>query len=36
MTLMAGPLVLFYELSILVARVVERRRRAPAGAPSEA
>jgi sec-independent protein translocase protein TatC len=30
MTLMAGPLVFFYEISILVARVVERRRRAKA------
>jgi sec-independent protein translocase protein TatC len=30
MTLMAGPLVLFYETSIIVARIVERRRRAAA------
>ncbi len=29
MTLMAGPLVLFYEISIVVARLVERRRAAP-------
>jgi sec-independent protein translocase protein TatC len=29
MTLMAGPLVLFYEISIVVARLVERRRATP-------
>jgi sec-independent protein translocase protein TatC len=30
MVLMAGPLVVFYEISVLVARIVERRRRAKA------
>lgn len=32
MSLMAGPLIFFYEVSVLVARVVERRRRAKAAA----
>ncbi len=32
MSLMAGPLVVFYEGSVIVARVVERRRRAKAAA----
>lgn len=32
MTLMAGPLVFFYELSVVVARVVEKRRRRRAAA----
>jgi len=32
MTLMAGPLVVFYEASVIVARIVERRRRAKAAA----
>jgi sec-independent protein translocase protein TatC len=32
MSLMAGPLVVFYEISVLVARVVERRRAARAAA----
>jgi sec-independent protein translocase protein TatC len=32
MSLMAGPLVFFYELSVFVARVVEKRRRAKAAA----
>jgi sec-independent protein translocase protein TatC len=35
-TLMAGPLILLYEVGIICARIFGRRRTVPAPAPSEA